>query len=81
MSLWSMRSGDTGIIEDFLDSLPENFRIRLSELGFHPGETVHCVKAPALGAPKLYRLNNTTFSLDKEIASQVQLKAQARVQS
>jgi Fe2+ transport system protein FeoA len=38
------------------------------ELGFHPGERVSCLQAPALGAPRVYRVSNSTFSLDDEIA-------------
>ena len=45
-----------------------NYRLRLLELGFHPGESVRCVQAPALGAPRVYQVANVTFSLDDDIA-------------
>ena len=43
----------------------------MMELGFHPGEVVTCVRAPALGAPKVYRVSNTIFSLDDEVAAHI----------
>ena len=41
------------------------------ELGFHPGETVACLQSPAFGAPKVFRVANTIFSLDDEVASHI----------
>ncbi len=71
ISLWSLGAGDRGRITGFDDALSENYRIRLMELGFHPGETVSCLHAPALGAPKVFRVANTMFSLDDEVASHI----------
>jgi Fe2+ transport system protein FeoA len=44
------------------------------EFGFHPGETVVCLQSPALGAPKVYRVSNTVYSLDDEVASHVRVR-------
>ena len=41
------------------------------EFGFHPGETVSCVQSLAFGAPKVYRVSNTVYSLDDEVATHV----------
>jgi len=54
--------------------LEESYRVRLMELGFHPGELVICVQVPRLGAPKLYRVHNTIYSLDDQIASLVEIR-------
>ncbi|MCZ6831619.1 MAG: FeoA family protein [Gammaproteobacteria bacterium] len=70
-SLWSLRAGERCRIESFDDKLAERYRIRMMELGFHPGETVSCVQSPALGAPKVYRVSNTMFSLDDEVAAHI----------
>ena len=70
-SLWSLRAGERCRIESFDDKLAESYRIRMMELGFHPGETVSCVQSPALGAPKVYRVSNTMFSLDDEVAAHI----------
>ena len=69
--LWSLRAGQKCRIEAFDDSLAESYRIRMMELGFHPGEVVFCVQAPALGAPKVFRVSNTMFSLDDEVAAHI----------
>lgn len=73
-SLWSLGAGDQGQITGFDDALAENYRVRLMELGFHPGETVSCLQAPALGAPKVFRVANTVFSLDDEVAAHIRVE-------
>jgi Fe2+ transport system protein FeoA len=78
LSLWSLARGEAGIIEDFDDALPDRYRNRLMELGFHPGERVSCLQAPALGAPRVYRVSNSTFSLDDEIARYLLVRAETR---
>jgi Fe2+ transport system protein FeoA len=73
--LWNLTRGQAGVIEDFDASLPEIYRNRLMELGFHPGERVTCLQAPALGAPRVYRVANSTFSLDDDIARLLLLRS------
>jgi Fe2+ transport system protein FeoA len=72
-SLWSLQAGQRGQITGFDDALASGYRVRLMELGFHPGETVSCMQALAFGAPKVYRVSNTIFSLDDEVASHIQV--------
>ena len=74
VSLWTLARGQSGVIDHFDDALPEAYRVRLMELGFHPGEDVSCIQAPALGAPRVYRVANVTFSLDDEIARYVHIE-------
>lgn len=73
-SLWSLKSGDECEIVGYNDTLAEKYRIRLMEFGFHPGEKVQCVRALAFGAPKVYRVSNTIFSLDDEVAAHVEVR-------
>jgi len=72
-TLWAMRRGQQAWIEAFDDGLDPAYRVRLSELGFHPGERVTCLLSPAFGAPKVYRVANTMFSLDRELAGFVRI--------
>jgi Fe2+ transport system protein FeoA len=73
-SLWALRAGDQGRITGFDSALAESYRVRLMELGFHPGETVSCLQAPAFGAPKVFRVANTVFSLDDEVAGHISVE-------
>lgn len=72
--LWNLRRGEAAVIDGFDPVLPEPYRNRLMELGFHPGEVVTCLQAPAMGAPRVYRVSNSTFSLDDDIARYLQLR-------
>ena len=73
-SLWSLEAGDRCEILGYDAALAEKYPIRLMEFGFHPGESVTCVQALAFGAPKVYRVSNTIFSLDDEVATHVQVR-------
>lgn len=73
-SLWSLQAGDRGQITGFDTALADNYRVRLMELGFHPGELVSCLQAPAFGAPKVFRVANTIFSLDDEVATHIAIE-------
>lgn len=73
-SLWTMKAGEACEIVDYDGILAEPYKIRLMEFGFHPGEIVTCLQAPGFGAPKVYRVSNTVFSLDDDVASHVLVK-------
>ncbi len=70
-SLWSLQAGEICRIQDFAGELAVSYRERLMEFGFFPGEVVSCLQSPALGAPKVYRVGNSVFSLDDEIATRI----------
>lgn len=74
VSLWSLQAGEHCEILGYDDALADKYRIRLMEFGFHPGESVSCVQSLAFGAPKVYRVSNTIFSLDDEVATHVRVK-------
>lgn len=69
--LWSLAPGAAARVAGHRAGLNEAWRQRLAEMGFHPGEVVTCVRRPALGAPRLYRVSNSVFSLDRALASQI----------
>ena len=70
-SLWELLQGEVCLVAGFHESLQESYRVRLIELGFHPGEQVVCLQAPSLGAPRLYRVHDAVYSLDDHIAALV----------
>ena len=63
-TLLDLGQGEQCLVTGFGPELDDAYRVRLMELGFHPGEIVYCVQAPGLGAPRLYRVQNTIYSLD-----------------
>ena len=73
-SLWMLKRGERAQIDHYDEGLPESYHIRMLELGFHPGEVVSCLQSPALGAPKVYRVSNTVYSLDDEVADHIHVK-------
>lgn len=73
MTLWDLTQGTSATVSAFAASIEAGYRTRLSELGFYPGESIACVMAPSLGAPKLYRVNNTVYSLDDSTASMIEI--------
>jgi Fe2+ transport system protein FeoA len=79
-SLWSLRAGDRCEILGYDDALAEKYKIRLMEFGFHVGECVTCLQSPAFGAPKVYQVSNTIFSLDDEVAVHVLVKQEVGVE-
>ena len=76
-TLWDLRRGDKCLVQGFNKQLEESYRVRLMELGFHPGEQVTCVQTPHLGAPKLYSVHNTIYSLDDQVAALVDITEEA----
>lgn len=70
-TLWDVPAGRSCTVKAFLDELPRDYQVRLSELGFLPGGEVQCELTPKLGAPHLYRVDNTVYSLDARVARQV----------
>ncbi|MEO0424609.1 MAG: FeoA family protein [Pseudomonadota bacterium] len=67
-TLWDLPAGGSARLTGFSDTLDESYRQRLGELGFTAGVRVHCVNRPALGAPRLYRVHASAFSLEDTIA-------------
>ncbi|MEM1435831.1 MAG: FeoA family protein [Pseudomonadota bacterium] len=70
-TLWSLREGEAATIDRFAPSLNPVWLRRLKELGFTSGEEVTCVTAPRFGAPRVYRVGATFFSVESQIAEQL----------
>lgn len=76
-SLWDLRAGESRRLAGFGDALDASYQERLAELGFLPGAEVTCVIRPALGAPRVFRIQASVFSLDDVVARQVFTEAAA----
>ena len=73
MTLWTLRQGRSGVVSHLSSKLSEALATRLTDLGFRTGQRVHCIHQPGFGAPRVYRVNGSTYSLDNQLAEQVVL--------
>jgi Fe2+ transport system protein FeoA len=67
-SLWDLQSGETRRLGTFDERLDPAYKQRLLELGFQPGVAVTCDRRPPFGAPRLYRIEASVFSLEDAVA-------------
>lgn len=74
MTLWNLHQGHSGVVSHLTSELSEALNTRLTDLGFRAGQRVHCIHRPAFGAPRVYRVNGSTYSLDHHLAEQVVLQ-------
>ncbi len=58
----------------FSTKLTLSYMTRLRELGFREGEFVKCLKTPPLGAPRVYEICGSVFSMDTDIAREIELR-------
>ena len=70
-ALWDLRPGEAAMVTGFGDGLSVAYQGRVMEFGFQPGARVQCLLNPGFGAPRVYSISNSVFSLDKEIAAAV----------
>ena len=73
MTLWTLRQGRSGVVSHLSSGLSGALATRLTDLGFRAGQRVHCIHQPGFGAPRVYRVNGSTYSLDNQLAEQVVL--------
>jgi len=70
-TLWNMKAGDQATLTGFDSSLSEEYEQRVVTLGFRPEARIKCLRTSALGAPKVYQVSNSVFSLEDNIASKI----------
>ena len=71
LTLWELPLNETAELIGFADSLSARYCGRLQEFGFHSGEQISCQQQPGFGAPRVFRVSNATYCLDRELAEQV----------
>ncbi len=75
LALSELREGENGILETL--DLPEEFAVRLMELGFLPGHSVAAGKTAPGGDPRIYRVDGSEIALRKETCSHILIRATA----
>ncbi len=68
-TLWDLKKGQSGMLTGFDPKLDSRYQDRVLELGFRPNSKISCLKNSAFGAPRVYQVNNSVFSLEDSIAS------------
>jgi Fe2+ transport system protein FeoA len=71
ITLWDLPLNEAAELIGFAESLGERYRGRLQEFGFHSGEEIRCQQQPGFGAPRVFRVSNATYCLDRDLAEQV----------
>ena len=72
-SLLDLKVNEEGQINSFSTHLSHDYTIRLRELGFREGEFVKCLKTPPLGAPRIFEICGSVYSMETEIAQRIKL--------
>lgn len=72
--LWQLNKGQRATITGYAATLAPNIRIRLTELGFREGAVVDCTLKPRLGAPRFYRVANSVYSLERDVAQLIRVE-------
>ncbi|NCN41315.1 ferrous iron transport protein A [bacterium] len=75
LSIWNLEEESEVIVTAFCPTMNEQHVKRFNELGFRMGEPVKCVQRTPLGAPRIFQVNSTVFSLSKEDASRIYFTA------
>ncbi|MBL7664314.1 MAG: ferrous iron transport protein A [Bacteriovoracaceae bacterium] len=73
MTLWQLNENELVIIDSIETDLKSEYLKRLNEIGFAKGEEVLCLKSLPFNGPKIYQVSDTVFSLEKELATKVQV--------
>ncbi len=72
--LWDLKLRQKAKIIEFSKSLPKNYVTRLEELGLTEGTEVECCKTSPFRGPKSFVFGDCIFSIDRDIASHVQVE-------
>ncbi|MEZ4871708.1 MAG: FeoA family protein [Bdellovibrionales bacterium] len=73
INLWTLEPNKSAVIRSIEAGVPESILHRLKELGFSAGHPVICLMQPSFGAPRVYQINQSVYSLDQDIAQCVQV--------
>lgn len=71
MTLWDLPQNAKALVSGFAQEISDKYRLRLDDLGFASGEEVTCLKTIPFNGPRVYKIGDSVFSVDREIASQI----------
>jgi len=67
--LSELREGEQGVLESL--DLPEEFAMRLMELGFLPGNAIRAGQSAPGGDPRIFRVDGSQVALRRETSSRI----------
>jgi len=70
MTLWELEPEQSCIIKN-LKEMPESVSFKVKDLGLLESEPVSCIQWMPFGGPRVYRLVNGIFALEKLIAQSI----------
>ncbi len=70
-TLWDLPQNSTAFVSGFTREISEKYRLRLDDLGFATGEKVTCIKRIPFNGPRVYKIGDGVFSIDKDVAAQI----------
>lgn len=74
MTLWDLKQGQHARITGIAAEMEEVFQRRLEDLGFRAGETVMCSKKIPFGGPRVFRVGDSVFSVERSMALAVNIR-------
>lgn len=67
-TLWDLSPHNAARIVEIQPHAEESYRNRLNDLGFLVGEAVTCVRRTPFQGPRVFKIGDSIFSLDRETA-------------
>lgn len=76
MKLWDLPQKTKARVSGFANEISAQYRLRLDELGFARGEEITCLKRLPFNGPGVYKIGDSVFSIDREIADQILISSE-----
>lgn len=74
-NLWNLKVNGAARIQKISDTLDEKYRQRLADLGIIVGEEIQCMRKTPFGGPRVFQIQQTLFSFDREISESIFIEA------
>jgi Fe2+ transport system protein FeoA len=72
-SLSQLKIKEKALITGFTPKMPASHTQRLQELGFREGVSILCLKRPPMGAPCVYQIGGSVFSIDSQTQVEINI--------
>ncbi|MCC2617282.1 ferrous iron transport protein A [Aestuariibacter halophilus] len=73
MTLWQLAANQTAKVFGLAEAMSPEVASRLRQMGFYPGQSIHCLRRSPLQGPLVVQLGDCVYSLDKQVAEGIAL--------